>query len=397
MKKKKLLLNRQLTFRLISLSLALILAFPLVSCSKDLFDGVTVTEEEGRVVGKVGDYEVLYDELYYLIMSCKDIMKIKYGDDIFDSEENAAEYADELEEMVLERITSNYAVLTLCDQYGFKNALEKSDVVDYVNDEMDSLLYSLAVNSGIEVTLNESLTGKLTYKYEKDGLKKTREILAEALEETYLTERVMRLTLATEFAFGELVEILTGKKEEIIYKSEDIEEYMFSDKFIRTRHVFIQNDRGDSVEENRALAEEALQKYRAGDPMDKLIGSKYNEDVTMSPSVGYYFTYGEMDEAYEKAAFDLKEGEVSDIVETDEGFFIIERCEKSSTYMLGNFEALAEQITYALVNQKVFDHQSTISLEMNDFGRSLEFYKIAVAEEARIEAENAKESEGETK
>ncbi|MBP3376169.1 MAG: peptidylprolyl isomerase [Clostridia bacterium] len=375
----------KISIKLICLALAAIMVFPLASCSKDLFEGVESTEEELRAVGTVADYDVLYDELYYLIMSCKDMMKNKYGEDIWKDEASGAEYGDELRKMVLERITANYAVLTLCEEYGYKNALEKSDVVEYVNDEIDNMICALAMQNGIKVELGESLTGKLTYKYEEGGRAKAYEIFKEALVLTYLNERVMRLTLGTEFAFGELTDILTGKKEEIIYKEADIEAFMFSDKFICTRHILIQNDKGDDIAANRALAEEAYQKYLSGESMDKLIGSKYNEDVTMAPTVGYYFTYGEMDEAYEKAAFALKVGEVSGIVETDDGFFIIERREKSSTYMLGNFEPLAQQITYALVNQKLTDRQKELSLEMNDFGRSLDFVKIAVEGEKKMD------------
>lgn len=376
----------KLSIKLICVALSVILTLPMVSCGKDLFDGVSSTEEELRVIGTVNGYDVHYDEIYYLIMSCKDMMKTKYGEDIWDNEATAAEYNDELREMVFERITANYAVLTLCEEYGYKNALQKSDVVNYVNEEIENAICMFALQNDIKVEIGESLTGKLTYTYENGGFEKAYEIFKEALSLTYLNERVMRLTLGTEFAFGALTDILTGKTEEIIYKEADIEAFMFSDKFICTRHLLIQNDKGEDVEANRALAEEAYQKYLNGESMDKLMGSKYNEDVTMSPSIGYYFTYGEMDEAYEKAAFALEVGEVSGIVETEDGFFIIERREKSSTYMLGNFEALAQQITYALVNQKVTDRQNELSLEMNDFGKSLDFVKIAVDGEKMIEA-----------
>ena len=373
-----------ISIKLVCLALAAVLVFPLASCSKGLFDGVSGTEEELREIGAVGEYTVLYDELYYLVMSCKDMIKNKYGEEIWKDEASAAQYRDELNAMVMERITANYAVLTLCEEYGYKDPLEKKEVADFAHEEIESMLYSFAVGNGIEVTLNESISGELSYKYEKGGREKAYEFYKEALTLTYLTERVMLLTLGTEFAFGELTDILTGEKEEIIYKAEDIEDFMFSDEFICTRHILIQNNKGDDVEANRALAEEAYQKYLDGESMDKLIGSKYNEDVSMSPTVGYYFTRGEMDEAYENAAFDLKVGEVSGIVETDDGFFIIERREKSSTYMLGNLEHLAQQITYALVNRKVSDCQKTLSLELNDFGKSLDLVKIAVEGEKKM-------------
>jgi parvulin-like peptidyl-prolyl isomerase len=105
----------------------------------------------------------------------------------------------------------------------------------------------------------------------------------------------------------------------------------------------------------------------------------------MTSYLGYYFTYGEMDKTYEDAAFALSVGEVSDVVETEDGFFIIERLEKSSTYMLGNLEEFANQITYALINQKVRSFQDTLSLTLSEFGSSVEFYKIPVNEVASDE------------
>ena len=380
--------------KILALALAVILVFPLTSCGKDLFEGVESTEDELRVVGTVGGYEVHYDELYYLVMSCKDMLKTKYGDDIWKDEASGSKYGDELREMVLSRITSNYAVLSLCEDYGFKNALENGDLIDFVNDNINEAIYAFAVQNGIKVELNESISGELTYKYEKGGKEKAYEIFKEVLEATYLTERVMRLTLGTEFAFAELTDILTGQKNEVIYEESDIEDFMFSDEFICTRHLLIQNDKGDDIEANRALAEEAYAKYLAGTSMKELIGSKYNEDVTMSSASGYYFTRGEMDKAYEEAAFALKVGEVSGVVETDDGFFIIERCEKSSTYMLGSFEALAQQITYALVNQRVQEKQDMLSLEMNDFGKTLDFVKIAVEGEKLMAELETAEGEG---
>lgn len=370
--------------KILSVALALLLTLPLISCTKGIFDGVESTEEELRVVGTVGGYDVHYDELYYLIMSCSDMLKSKYGNDIWNDESSAALYGDELREMVLERITSNYAVLSACDDYGFKNALENKALVEYVNDNIEEMIYVFAVQSGINVEMKESLSGDITYKYEKGGYSKAYEIFKEVLAATYVTERVMRLTLGAEFAFAELTDILTGQTGEVIFEESDIEEFMFSDEFICTRHIFIQNDKGDNIEANRALAEEAYAKYQSGTPMDALMGSKYNEDVTLSTKPALYFTRGEYDKEYEDAAFALRVGQVSGVIETEDGFYIIERCEKSSSYMMGNFEAFAQQITYALVNQKVEAKQNTLFLEMNEFGSSLDFAKIA------LEGERAK-------
>jgi parvulin-like peptidyl-prolyl isomerase len=83
-----------------------------------------------------------------------------------------------------------------------------------------------------------------------------------------------------------------------------------------------------------------------------------------------------MELAYENAAFALKEGEVSEVIEGENGFYIIERRAKSNTYMLSNFETFATQITYAIVNSMVREHQAELSLTLNEYGSSLVLYNI---------------------
>lgn len=63
---------------------------------------------------------------------------------------------------------------------------------------------------------------------------------------------------------------------------------------------------------------EVLEKAKAGEDFDELI-RRYSEDGKAT----YSFGKGEMDEAFEKAAFNLGTGEISDIVETQYGYHII--------------------------------------------------------------------------
>lgn len=63
---------------------------------------------------------------------------------------------------------------------------------------------------------------------------------------------------------------------------------------------------------------EVLEKAQAGEDFDELI-RHYSEDDKAT----YSFGKGEMDEAFEKAAFNLGNGEISDIVETEYGYHII--------------------------------------------------------------------------
>ena len=365
------------TIKILTALLALTFIFTsITSCGKKhVNDGVVSSEEDLQVIGTIGDYEICYDELRYVVLSCRDILENKHGKDIWDDEETAAKYEKELQAMVMERITANYAIFSLCEEYGFKNPLSKKDTVIYVDSQIDELIYVLAVGHGIKVNISENSDGTLDYKYTKNDLNTLYKYLRQDLASVHLTERVARITLGAEYAFEVLISILTVGKGEVIFLDDDIEEFMFSDEFICTRHIFIQNDAGDNYEENKKLAEKLLDDYKNGTSMVELIGSKYNEDFSV-PYEGTYFTRNEMEKAYEEAAFALEVGEVSDVVEGENGFYIIERCEKSKTYMLVNLEKYADQITYAMVNKIVRDRQSELSLTLNDFGSSLVFHKI---------------------
>ena len=370
MKKRK-----NLKFLTALLALTIILTVFSSCGKKSVTDGAKATEEELRVVGTIGGYEVCYDEYRYVVLSCRDILAAKHGEDIWKDEAVAATYEAELAEMVGKMITANYAVLSLCDEYGYKDALTDKDAVKSVNMQIEELLAAYAYSNGIQVETSEKLDGTIKYKYESGGIDKVYKYFNEDLANSYLTERVVRLTLGVDLAFEKLIDILTIEKNVVIYQEKDIEAYMMSDEFICTRHVFIQNDAGESIDNNRKIAETVLGMYKSGMSMDKLIGSKYNDDVTSS-YYGYYFTKGEMDAAYEDAAFDLEVGQVSDIIATKDGFYIIERCEKNTDYMLSNFETFADQITYSIINDMVRARQSELSITLNEYGSSLVLHKI---------------------
>ncbi len=68
----------------------------------------------------------------------------------------------------------------------------------------------------------------------------------------------------------------------------------------------------------RDKAEEVLKKAKAGEDFEKL-AAEYSEDSVIT----YSFGKGEMDAVFENAAFNLGEGEISDIVQTEYGYHII--------------------------------------------------------------------------
>ena len=83
-----------------------------------------------------------------------------------------------------------------------------------------------------------------------------------------------------------------------------------------------------SKDEARARAEEALEKIKAGEDVDAVIG-KYSDEPGAAQRAGDLgkFSRKMMVKKFSDAAFKLKPGEVSAIIESEFGFHVIRRTE----------------------------------------------------------------------
>lgn len=92
--------------------------------------------------------------------------------------------------------------------------------------------------------------------------------------------------------------------------------------FLKNYALDSQQNRIPYTEETKAAtlqkAKEILEKARAGEDFDTLI-SQYSEDENST----YSFGKGEMEPAFEEAAFNLSTDAISDVVETEYGYYII--------------------------------------------------------------------------
>lgn len=88
------------------------------------------------------------------------------------------------------------------------------------------------------------------------------------------------------------------------------------DNYVTAQHILVTDE---------ALCNEILEKIAKGEDFSALI-EEYNTDPGQSKNSSYTFTYGEMVEEFEKAAFALKEGEyTAEGVKTAYGYHIIKR------------------------------------------------------------------------
>ncbi len=322
--------------------LSAVFSFSACSNKKDL-----------EVVGTVNGYEVYYEELRWLTMQFKDRIEETYGEGIWDNEETAEKYRAELEDAVYKSIISNYAVLTLCDELN-ANSPDGTKFID-INGESETKIIDDYVNKTIDEFGSRA-------KF-RDGLKKN-----------YMTENLYRFITGIDVCESILFNYYCSLGF-VDDSNQAAIDYIYKN-FIRTVHVYIENNEGDSIEDNRALATAVHQKLQNGEDISDLI-KKYGEDKYMSAENGYYFGKGTYSEAYESAAFDLEIDEVSGVVETYSGFYIIKRLELDDQYIAVNFlSTFRDRYYLAVFDEYVDECKATLKFEPNDYGSSIDLVKM---------------------
>lgn len=376
-------MRKIIKFVCVVIAAVMVLPFALSSCSVIGYktDELKPTELDNKLVGKIGDYDIYYDEYSFLALEYRKSLEYKYGEGIWDDPETAEKYRDELEALVFEGIKANYVILTLCDEYGYKNALDKRDIKKSV----DSYIYTMVCaayaekygksdstsSDGSTETVTEATTEADT-SLTSSQMKEAYEYYEKTLREEGLTDRVMRTFIGVEYAESKLYDIFC-EKELIPYSDDDIWEIMISDEFICTDHIFLKCENENDFEKKYAKAIEVRDALRSGEAeLADYIRNGTDQDLSRPSTSGYYFIKGSMDEAYEDAAFGLEIGGVSDVVRTDSGYYIIKRFEKDRTLMNTHISQYSSQISYAKMLEIVNARRAELSLELSDFGKTLD-------------------------
>ncbi len=320
------------------LSFALLLLTAVLILSACSTGAIKSTEEEARVVATCGENEIRYEELRYLTMRYKADLAAKYGDYIFDDAATGASLEEELRALVTEALRESYATVALCAAKDVKTTdkVTKKEVQEYVDETVDYF-------GGKE--------GYLTY-----------------LADNYMTDAVFRFNtalLSCQYRYYDLLAEELGK--------EAYDAVMAGEGFIRTVSIFVKNDEGENPSENRAMAQTVVDAVRAGASVEDYIGTRYNQDTS---SCDYYFTRGYFIEEYENAAFALAIGEVSDVVETPEGFYVIQRMAPDAGYFADNVDTLSAMYISCRMNGDAAAIAESLTVEWNEYGESLALWSM---------------------
>ena len=318
------------------------------------------TEEEARVVGTVGGFEVRYEELRYITLLHRASLDSEMGKyDELDAE-GKAEYERILEERVMADVENNYVILSLCEKYGI-NA-DSNAAKSYVNDSIKNVV--------------KTDFGGSVDKY-KEWLKKNN-----------ITDSVLRLLFKVEYLEGELLQYVAENNMGIEYDEQSLPEFieyvMDSEDWARTVHVYYPHQ-WDAVEDYNGFerAKEAAlnvaQIWQEGarrDAMYSEIGRAPMIQGISTTGNGSYFTYGQMGDKYEAAAFALDEYEVSDVIETEDGYFVIMRLPKEEDDVKAQVETLLSYYRYAVLKEQMDAEKEVLSFAGNEYFDSLELIDV---------------------
>ncbi len=254
------------------------------------------TENDNVIVMTVDDYELSLAEFRYYYLNYALQFPQFYG---FDWKENET-YMKDFETYLTE-------------------ALKMCSVVSQISAEKNAYLTNDDLNNGPFAT------------YDSLGQMYGEDIDTVLNEDFFVSPYFIVLYEAYLTLYNKFFNLLYVNGENFEETKDKTIQYFNENDYIRATHILLSfptnQDGSEVTEEQKAevykVAQEVLDKINAGEDFDELV-SLYNEDPGLTEA-GYYFGKGVMVEPFETAAYALKEGEVSDIVESPFGYHIIKR------------------------------------------------------------------------
>jgi peptidyl-prolyl cis-trans isomerase C len=239
-------------------------------------------------------------------------------------------------------------------------------------DRMD-LLQQQILDQIIQIQL---LTAKATPQDKKEGQAIAEQQFAQAKarlgSEDAVKLRLKAINLTQQQLIGKWAEAAiatTVLKRELNVSATDAEAQKYYNEhpaafeqpeMVRVRHILL-STRDPDTHKQLSDADKAvklkqmqaiLKRARAGEDFVKLV-KEYSDDTPSKDNGGEYtFTRGQMDPAFEAAAFSLAPNQISDVVTTVYGYHIIKLLEKTPAKKI-EYAQVADRIKEGLIAQKI--------------------------------------------
>lgn len=251
------------------------------------------TQEENPVMIELKGEEINYDEYYFYALSYKSGYVSGYGAEVFETNPGLSEKVllDIDNILIQNRVLTNWAT-----EVGY---------------ELDDVSLS-----ELEVSFEA-----MKSRFESD------EAFREYLNKNGVNEEKYKSIMREDMLVRKFVEYLSadGNSEVTAVSEEEIDKKIVDDDLLSAKHILISRETGS--EKDRAIAEEILEKIKAGEDFDELMYENTDDPGIQRFPNGYVFGPGEFVPEFEEATRSLEVDEVSDIIVSDYGFFIIKRTE----------------------------------------------------------------------
>ncbi len=318
------------TIRLVTLLLALILIFStLTGCNRRKEGAPPIWTSEDKVVLTLGEYNVYYDFYRYLFKNT--VRYFDQGDQSYWQKDG--NNVEKVKDYVLDSLKQTYAMFALADKY--EVSLSEADILE------------------IETTI----------KQEKTNAGFSDEEFENALKEEYLTKELYEYLLKVQFLEYRVYSYITTDSSGILKIDDKTLEKEIETNFARASHILFTYANEEQKQKQKELAEQVLEKLKNGEDFETL-KEKYSDDNKLKGNTdGYYFTHGEFDNMFEYTAFELKEGEISEVVTSNLGFHIVKRLPIEKKYVDKNFEQLRKQCMTAKYYEMIKETNSNFTCE----------------------------------
>lgn len=256
----------------------------------------------------------------------------------------------QLDREVERRLTEKAEEQELTDE--IRQALRKEVLPELIE---DLLVNQRAKKLGIQIG-DEEVTRAIEDVQRQNGI--SREQLVAALETQGVPFEEYREKLARQLLRFKLVgreirsEVEVTNQELRNYFQENLEDYREA-PFVRLSRIsffFPADATPDRIATLRRLSREALGRLRQGEDFAEVLAAYEETRGAEGAAMGTFGT-GELTEPFAGAIRDLKTGEISEVVETPQGFHILHVDERSSG-RVPNFEEVKDRLSNLILERK---------------------------------------------
>ncbi|HOP99351.1 MAG TPA: peptidylprolyl isomerase [Acetivibrio clariflavus] len=329
--------------RIITLAIGLSLAFSMTAC--DNKQKVPPTENSYEYVGMVGDEKIYTWEFKYYLNIEKNAREEEAGiadksarekKKFWNAKENGVVRKQEVIDMTLNNLTELKTFILAAKKDNFK--LPEQDAE--------------AIARSVEDLIKEKGNGDRE-KAEK-ALMEESGVTLEQYQRMYEEYTLAYFNYATSFAYT--LEVSEKEMKEEYEKNKA----QYGDKVV-VKHILVStNDKEtneplpeDKVAEKKKLAEEILQKVKAGEDFDALVKQYSDDPGSVDKGGQYVISRGQTAPEFDEWSFNAKEGDI-DIVKTDFGFHIMKFVRKAT------FDDQKDVIRVAVQRQKFNERMEEI-------------------------------------